>query len=564
MNPIQTAIAYGYAGQQVLDFVMKHYPSSKKKIETALQSGYSTEQISNFLSKEFEGKADTKAKRKLASNVLGKPTSAEESRAMELRSKRENKLGKLVGGTALAAAGGVAAGTALRAGMGSANAGSSRLLGGPAAASQGMPLPGARPQGPSMGGGAAQAVGGGQGMQGTMAQIMQAYQKHLARGGKLSLKSFMNTAAKTVMGNAMGAMSGGQQQDQGQQPMQQPGQEPMDVTAEAQWNPIGGTEPPVQPGQPVPGAQAPMQPMPEQMQPQQSNPEIPTIQAPSSNDPADILKSLGILEKIDSLKGKGKSADLISMASHKLLSPEALEIVKQNDINLPAAVWEYMNEGQSQPETSETLPNQGEIEPEMVQNKGKPEPLSAGSTVMLPNGLTGKVTGIEGNKVRITDDEGNKKIAPIDHVISPSPEAIQFSDQQIDSIIEQIPESQRSTAAYAIQRLPGDQLLVMITSNPDDWYLYSNVPGELSEQILSASTKPKTSGKNLFGVYNKEVADSRGSPLTHIFQNPEKYPFEKIKVDFDLLQPFRRASTAKDKREKKAEREAAKKTKGKK
>lgn len=501
MNPITAALGLGYATEEILNFLVSSSPKHGKAIQEALKQGYTPDQVADFVRREFEGKAYTKQAKRLERAIEGSASGSQRKAIAELRDKREQKLGRIIGGAGLAAAGAFAASRIPRA---TQAMGPSNLLGGPGAAAQGIPLPGSGPQGPAMGGGAAQAPGG-QGVQGTMAQIMQAYQKHLARGGKLSLKSFMNTAAKTVMGNAMGAMAGGQAQDPGQPPMQAQ-QEPIDVTQEAQWSPVGGTEPPVQPGQPVPGAQAPMQPTPEEQ-------PAPIIQVPKSSDPAEILQSLGIREKIDSLKGKGKSVELISLASNKFLSPEALEIVKQNNINVPAAVWEYMNEGVQPAETSETLAKQPtesvDSGSKLVEEQVEPKPLAAGSTVMLPNGVTGKVTGIEGNKVRITDDEGNKKIAPIEHALQPSPMAARFTQEEADDEIARYNASltplEKSAPLLYVSYNPSlQQMNVRWGTSPEQSGTYTNVSPETAKKVKDRITVNKTSGVTGEGVEWKE------------------------------------------------------------
>lgn len=559
MNPIASTLLSASSAMQILDYVVNKIPGAKKRIEQALNAGYTVDQIANHYQKSFPQNASTKKSNQLSKQFGDKPlTEGQKTHAQQLRTKREDRLGKTLGKAALGIAGATAGAAGLRAlsaAQGAQAAGGARLLGGPGgAAAQGMPLPGAGPQGPAMGGGGPQAAGG-QGMQGTMGQIFQAYQKHLARGGKLSLKSFMQTAAKTVMGNAMGAMGGDQQQPQGQAPMQSD-QEPIDVTAEAQWNPMGGTEPPVQPGQPMSSAQAPTQPMPMEAQEPEAPPLQESTQSISPEEAAATLESMKLVTKVDNLLQAGNDPEAIKAMINFQLSPGQKKWLADQKLDINQVLDGYLAKP---PETSETLPKQPTEMPSKITEsveEAQPKPLAQGATVMLPNGVTGEVTGIEGNKVRITDSEGNKKVAPLDHALQPSESVMLYTPEQIDEVIEKIPEKDRSTAFYVYQPLGDGLVWVELTSNADDGYLYENVPDELSEKILSASTAPKTSGGNLFGVYKQEVADSRGSPFTELRANPDKYPFKKVKKGYDLLKMFKQEATALNKERERQKRKA--------
>lgn len=515
MNPITNALFAGYTGLQILDYVIKKFPHMESRVEQALQAGHTPEQIASHFEKQFQGKASSKKKQTLSEHFGQKQlTDAEKSHARDLRSKREDKLGKTLGMAALGVAGGVAAGSALRAASAARGAqAATPLLGGPGASAQGMPLPGAGPQGPAMGGGAAQAMGG----PGAMAQIMKAYQKHLARGGKLSLKSFMNTAAKTVMGNAMGAMAGGQQQAQGQPPMQEQ-QEPVDVTQEAEWSPMGGTAPPVQPGQPMPDAQAPMQPMPQQMQPQEveSAPPEPSQEVINPEEAAATLENMKLVTKVDNLLQAGNDPEAIKAMINFQLSPGQKKWLADQKLDINQVLDGYLSKP---PETSETLANQekksretvelgqneGEIAPETAESLSKPEPLAAGSTVILPNGVTGKVTGIEGNKVRITDDEGNKKVAPIGHALQPSPMAARFTQAEADDEIARYnasltPLEKSAPLLYVSYNPTLQQMNVRWGSSPEQSGTYTNVSPETAKKVKDRVTVNKTSGVTGEGV----------------------------------------------------------------
>lgn len=579
MNPVTNLMMNGYMGMQLLEFVMRQFPQSRKKIELALQQGYSPEQVGTYVEKEFAGKADTKAKRRLEKNISGTPTDAQASRVKELRSKREEKLAKTVGGIGLAAAALPIASAAIRGGM--LGRGAQTVAGrlgqlppGPNNPPGSMPLPGAGPKGP-MGGAPQGGAGGPVGAMGGIptTQIMQAYAQHLAKGGKLSLDSFMRTA--------MGVMAGkGGQAKPGANPAAQQPEGPIDVTGEVQVTTPGQPTAPMPMQQPAPANAAPMQ---AQEQPIEQAPTPEQQQAQKEQEADTILDAMKLKPTIEKMLKAGNQPDVIADLIGFKMTPGEKAWVKEQGVDTPSLVKSYADkviaeQGQGPTEDQKLgsmvnpLPNEGvpqknENQPQaaldqsaesndMIENEPEePKPLTAGASVMLPNGDLGKVTEVDGRKVSL-DVDGKKKQAPIEHALRPSDHALEYTEQEVENIISKIPESDRSTAFYVYQPLGDGLVWVELTSNAGDGYLYENVPDELSEQILSASTAPKTTGENLFGVYSQKVADSRGSPFTELRSNPDKYPFRKVKKGYDLLQMFKTSATEQNKKREKEKRAA--------
>lgn len=651
MNPFTAALAAGYTGVQVLEYLARSNPKFAKIVERSLKSGHSLEQVAEYLSKEFEGLADTKAKRKLEAEVVGKPTAHQKSLARELRTKREDRLLKTLGATGLALGGAAAARAAL---------GSRAASGLPQIAMQNppgsMPLPGA----------GGMPMGGGPGPMpptpnaGPTNGILQAYMNHIMQGGKADLSNFLKTSMGVMAGQGM------------QQPAPAPAP-PVDVTAETQIT---------TPGQP----QAPA------MQPEQ--PESGLNKAALQPEEAErVIVGMGIKDRIDALLNAGNDPELAGKIAELQLSPNQKVLAKEQGIDIPSlvrayaagrqqapkkteeittpsksdnpekwkykterfnnnkkeykpfgksgnyntyikdigdgltevvaedengnvvgsvtfgknengkleaavevspsnrrqglasdiykkiekytgerltpganhspyakAMWENPNRQFGEPEqapSASQMPQnepqqqlQPQIEPQIEESE---EPLQTGNIATLPDGRVGEIEKIEGNKVHLNVD-GEKKIAPLDHILRPSKAAIGYTEPEIDAIIERIPESDRSTAFYMFQPLGNGMVYVELTSNADHGYIYENVPDELTNRILSASTAPKTSGENLFGVYSQEVADSRGSPFTELRQNPERYPFRKVSKGYDLLQLFKSQSTELNKKREKEKR----------
>lgn len=568
MNPVLVSMAMGYTVEQVLAYIMKNSPQHKKAIESALKQGHTPEQVADYVMKEFEGKAKSKYGKSLENTIEGKASGAQRQRIAELRSKREQRLGTIIGGAGLAAAGAFAL---------------SRLPKGPRAPSSpqitmqnppgSVPLPGAGPKGPPIG---PSTSGGPLGAMGSIptAQIMQAYAQHLAKGGKLSLNSFMRTAMGVMMGK------GGQAKPGANPAVQQP-EGPIDITGEVQVTTPGQPTAPMPMQQPAPANAAPMQ---VQEQPIEQVPTPEQQQAQKEQEADTVLEAMKFKPTIEAMVKAGNQPDVIAELINFKMTPGQKAWVKEQGIDVPSLVKDYAdkviaeqgqmpsvsqmpeNEPQqelaTQPETQQPIVPEIQAQPE-VASRGSPEsrepeepkPITAGESVMLPNGDIGKVTEVDGRKVSL-DVEGKKKQAPIEHALRPSDHALEYTEKEVEDIISKIPESDRSTAFYVYQPLGDGLVWVELTSNAGDGYLYQNVPDELSDQILSASTAPKTSGENLFGVYSQKVADSRGSPFTELRSNPEKYPFRKVKKGYDLLQMFKTSATEQNKRREKEKRAA--------
>ena len=524
MNPITNLMMNGYMGMQLLEFVMRQFPQSRKKIELALQQGYSPEQIGTYVEKEFAGKADTKAKRRLEKNISGTPTDAQASRVKELRSKREEKLAKTVGGIGLAAAALPIAGAAIRGGM--LGRGAQTVAGrlgqmppGPNNPPGSMPLPGAGPKGP-MGGGP-MPQGGAGGPVGAMGgipttQIMQAYAQHLAKGGRLSMDSFMKTA--------MGVMAGkGGQAKPGANPAAQQPEGPIDVTGEVQVTTPGQPTAPMPMQQPAPANAAPMQAQ-EQSIEQAATPE--QQQAQKEQEADTILDAMKLKPTIEKMLKAGNQPNVIADLIGFKMTPGEKAWVKEKGIDVPTLVKDYadkvtaelgqqpsvsqsaQNEPQqdlaTQPESQAALDQLGEAN-DMIENEPEePKPLTAGASVMLPNGDLGTVTAVDGRKVSI-DVDGQKKQAPIEHVLQPSQRMQGFTqddaDAAMDAYIETQDLSQKSAPLLYVDYVPGLKMMgVRWTSAPEISGYYTNVSPETAAIVNARITENKTSGRSGEGV----------------------------------------------------------------
>ena len=269
------------------------------------------------------------------------------------------------------------------------------------------------------------------------------------------------------------------------------------------------------------------------------------IRKPTSTDPKEVLTALGIFDKIDAAKGQGKSPDLLALASNKLLSPEAKEIAKANDINVPAAVWEYLTgrpgpgpEEQAsatptiQPEApaaAEVPPIQAVAPPEAapenpatnvpaVKEPSEPAKPQPGKEAILPDGNVGEIESVDpsGRYVTVNVNGTRRRVKFEDVEVEPE-NVVAFVNQ-----VAAIPESERSRLISFFAYQPETKTLAVQFHN-GDFYTYDDIAEDKFKNVVNASGTAKTTGADDYGEHVAGVPDSRGAALIEEIINDPKY-----------------------------------------
>lgn len=535
MNPFTTALAAGYTGVQVLEYLARSNPKIAKLVEQSVKSGYSLDQVADQLSKEFEGKANTRKKAAIEGEVRGTPTAHQKSLAHDLRTKREERLAKLVAGTALAA-GGTAAARAMLASRGASGVPQLTAQNPPGS----MPLPGAGggPMGgspmPRGGPGPMTPSAGGLPTNG----ILQAYMNHIMQGGKADLSSFLKTS--------MGVMAG--------QGMSQPAaaptpQAPIDVTGEVQVSTPG------QPPQPQPGQPPTTNNLPKSTELVGEGLSKAALQP---QDAERVIAGMGIKDRVDALLNAGNDAELAGKIAEVQLTPQQKVLAKEQGLDIPSLVKSYaagrqkppeapiMPQPQGMPPIEAMAPIEQQLEQE-AQPIELPGELEDGATVTLPNGDIGKVTAIDGDRVTL-DVDGQKKRAPLSHIMQPTGQAARFTDEEADYAMDRYIETQslaeKSAPLLYVDYTPSlNMMAVRWTTAPEIGGYYTNVSPETAQIIRDRVTENKTSGRSGEGVvweagkvgimgaavnkWVKQVLDESGAVF---------HPYHKGDVIFDRHQ----------------------------
>lgn len=508
MNPVLVSMAMGYTVEQVLAYIMKNSPQHKKAIESALKQGHTPEQVADYVMKEFEGKAKSKYGKSLENTIEGKASGAQRQRIAELRSKREQRLGTIIGGAGLAAAGAFAL---------------SRLPKGPKPSVNpqitmqnppgSVPLPGAGPKGP-MGGPSTSA--GPIGAMGSIptTQIMQAYAQHLAKGGKLSLNSFMRTAMGVMAGQAGKAQPGANPSMQ----------EPIDVTGDVQVNTPGQPTAPMPMQQPAPANTSPMQ---AQEQPNEQAPTPEQQQAQKEQEADTVLEAMKLKPTIESMVKAGNQTDVIAELINFKMTPGQKAWVKEQGIDVPTLVKNYAdkviaeqgqapsvspmpeNESQrgltTQPESQQTISPEFQRQPK-VESRESPESREPEEEIEPDNkpiitldGRLGNVTS-EKDGIIEAESEGKKLKAP-ERGFIPAPNNVSEIEKVARDYADSLPESEKSGPIWFNMYLP--QAKVAMTgylSDPEHMGVYYDVSQEDWDKFNSGQNIAKTSGETGHGA----------------------------------------------------------------
>jgi hypothetical protein len=146
----------------------------------------------------------------------------------------------------------------------------------------------------------------------------------------------------------------------------------------------------------------------------------------------------------------------------------------------------------------------------------------------------------ERNGKALFDVEGKLHEVKKDDLIE-LPENIKNKDYEsiAKSYFDTFPKEGEGSLSDALSVMAYDPesrtLVASFPDSPHSIYSYENVEPELYEEIISASTAPKTSGgTGLPGTWDVNVADSRGSPFKKISSNKDKYPFKKLTVGYNM------------------------------
>lgn len=304
-------------------------------------------------------------------------------------------------------------------------------------------------------------------------------------------------------------------------------------------------------------------------QPAQSQPPNPQPQSQiPPQQSIQIIGQLGVADQIKNLQKTGNTPEAIATAVSVSMKPNQKKWLEEQmkagtAKSLPEMVDDFMSQApqeiqqageQNAPSTQENVQKIEEIE----------KPLSKGETVSSISGKTGQLQSIREKEALVKDDDGKLHKVKVEDLVA-IPDEIKNKDYHsiAQEYISTFPEEGKGSLSDALSVMAYDpqknELIAAFPDNPTKMWRYSNVEPELYEEIISASTAPKTSGgTGIPGTWNVNTADSRGSPFRKISQNKEKYPFTTFEVGYNMFGPLAQAIKEMRKQKRKSDNERKK------
>ena len=320
----------------------------------------------------------------------------------------------------------------------------------------------------------------------------------------------------------------------------------------------GNAAPQTAPG-PQPMANSPVQPpqvnAPTPAQPQAAaaanipigQPNQPQITPPAQNaipplvNSAQILKQMGLEDRINNLQSNGNGPDEISAVLDVSLTPgqkkwlgDKIKVGEAKPIK--DLVTDYLSVNAQKESPVSNVPKKGDL-------------------VATDQGIVGDLKDVK-QKEALVESDGKLHKVKLDDIKKPDESVL----ETVTRLLE-IPEIDRSgKIAYWSYDEPDNELFVMYHNG--ETYKYVDVPPEIKEEIKAAAVVPKTTGKNLYGAWSEDqVAEfspsegkkivSRGATLSKLITHHEKYrkpkkgeppnPFyRKLEQGFDYFQKLRK------------------------
>lgn len=296
---------------------------------------------------------------------------------------------------------------------------------------------------------------------------------------------------------------------------------------------------PVKPNAPT---ASPSQPTTE---PIQGTPQVATTatQAPSISpqQSVSLIDQMGIGSQIQNLHAAGNTPEAIAAAVGVSMKPHQRkwldEQIKSGSAkSLPDLVTDYL--GQS---VTPSQPVNEKISPEIAQNvqkqtiveeKPKLKP-QKGELVATSSGDVGEIKS-ERNGKALVDVNGKLHQANASELELPNEELI----QAVENLLK-LPEIEKSSIISSLIYRPSKKEMFVKYHNGHS-YVYEDVDQEDIRPIAEAMGIPVTTGKNIYGAWEKGKQDSRGAALIHGIIRNLKYSkenegktWEKLETPYD-------------------------------
>lgn len=321
---------------------------------------------------------------------------------------------------------------------------------------------------------------------------------------------------------------------------------------------------PIPPVGPAPAQGVPPAPL----SPQGSTPNLPQNPISPSGVPQqsginakslDLIKALGVEDKIKNLSGRNPP-DVVAGVIRGTLDPMQKEILKERmkgdpTLSVEQAVKDYLATGQAPnapKEVSATpvrnvLERPGQKLDETVQ--GVPQAkMEKGSLVFdTKSGIGGEIKDIKQKEALVQDGSKIHKVKVED--LEQPPEDIVETVQRL----LEIPEVDRSSVISLVTYRPASKQMFVQYHNGET-YVYEDIPQERVDEIANAMGVPVTSGKNIYGAWEQGKQDSRGAALIHGIIRDPKYSkenegttWEKLGTAYDYWKKLRKTPKRKRK-----------------
>lgn len=302
-------------------------------------------------------------------------------------------------------------------------------------------------------------------------------------------------------------------------------------------------------------------PMQEQQAMQPSTPISQAITVPqtqqSSIDSIDIIKQMGVDQKINNLLKAGNTPDIISGVIDQSLTPSQkkwldTQVKAGKALPMEQMVQEYVASKPAQRESAkghidemhkkkrfidelqkqfdETYGKGFELEeePKDVQLLDISKKPVKGDIVATPQGIVGNLESIKQQEALVKDDAGKLHKLKI--------KDLQLPDENVGKTVArllEIPEIDKSGPLnYWAYDEPDNELFIMYHNG--ETYKYKDVPPDLIQELEKAAISPKTKGENMYGAWSPEDKPefsqqagreilSRGATASRLIINHPKY-----------------------------------------
>jgi len=279
----------------------------------------------------------------------------------------------------------------------------------------------------------------------------------------------------------------------------------------------------------------------------------PQMQAPAtSSDSASILDNLGLRIRIEKMRHKGHTPEMITQVAEKMVPSEfkgkfpIKDVIKDYLSKPPTTQLGKLPEGKGLNFKGILEPFEDKpINPKDYERQSEDvKPLDRGSLVITPNGKVSEIKAKTGSDFIV--DAGGKGVK---HNASDLEEEPADVANIVENILK-IPEVDRSSIVSLFTYDPDDKTMYIQYHNGET-YKYIDVDPETVKEVAEKNGTPVSEGKGTYGAWSPEDKKSLGAALIHKFIRDPKYAkpkkgepanpnYKKLETFYDYWEKLRK------------------------